>query len=79
MKNISIRLTDSQVREVSRLARKQKVTQSEVVREAIEEYVTRGQSGNDLNCLQLVDDLAGSLDAPADLSHNPDHMKGYGQ
>ncbi len=33
----------------------------------------------DLNGLPLVDNLAGSLGAPADLSHNPDRMKGYGQ
>lgn len=79
MKNISVRLTDAQTRKLARLARKNKTTQSEVVREAIEAYVLRGDTIQPESAAKAAADLAGCVDGPPDLSSNPDHMKGYGR
>lgn len=57
------------------LARRRGATRSALVREAIEALSSRGRR----SVTDVVDELIGSVDGPADLSTSPRHMKGYGK
>lgn len=57
---------------------KRGITQSELVRQAIEAHLagTRLRTGS---CLDLARDLAGSVPGPRDLSSNRDHLRRFGR
>ena len=52
-------------------------TASNVVREALAEYFAKPQRIRKGNALQLLGDLAGSLEGPSDLATNKRHLKVY--
>lgn len=54
-------------------------TASNVVREALAEYFAKPQRIRKGNALQLLGDLAGSLEGPSDLATNKRHLKGFGE
>lgn len=52
---------------------------SNVVREALAEYFAKPRRAKKGNALQLLGDLAGSLEGPSDLATNQRHLKGFGE
>ncbi len=78
MKTVSSKLTEEQSRALLGLAKAQGATQSEIIRMALDSYAAgRGVTGRG-SCLDLAGELVGSVDAAADLSTHPRHMKGFG-
>lgn len=59
-------------------ARKKGLSKSEIIRLALDEYL-QDESRFKGSFLEMSRDLAGSIDAPPDLSSNKDHIKGYGE
>jgi hypothetical protein len=77
MKSISIKLSPPLARWLSSRARELKRTQSDLVRDALEQQQRR-QNGP--SCHDLMKHLCGSLkNAPRDLSTNPKYMEGFGK
>jgi len=79
MKTIAIKLPDDLLARVRDAAMKRGETRSAVMREALQEYFSGKKDQNDLSCLDLARDLAGSMEGPPDLSTNPAFMNGYGK
>jgi len=54
-------------------------SKSSVVREALEAYLNGETARDGGSCLDLVENLAGCLEGPRDLSSNKKHMSGFGR
>jgi hypothetical protein len=52
-------------------------TKSSIVREAVAAYLAQRPPA-EASAYDLVADLAGSVEGTGDLSHNPEHLEGYG-
>ncbi|MGE3804600.1 MAG: CopG family transcriptional regulator [Gemmataceae bacterium] len=80
MKTISCKLPDELASALAALARKRGVPKSELLREALEQYVGNGSKLKGVSCYDKAPDLAGSLDGgPSDLSYNKKHLAGFGE
>ena len=58
---ISVRLGDKIKRRLSREARQRRVSQSEIVRQAIEAYLDAGQPGKGITLYDRMKDVIGSV------------------
>ena len=74
LKAITVKLPRSAYVKVSRVARSRGLTQSAVIREAIDGLKEPPAQ----TFLDAAGDAVGSVDGPADLSTNPGHLEGYG-
>jgi len=79
MRTITLKLPDGLAARVTARARRRGVSASAIVREALEERLSREADDQAGSCLELARDLRGSLGGPADLSSNPGHLKSYGR
>jgi predicted transcriptional regulator len=77
MKTIAIKLPDDLLAAIQFAAKKRGETRSAVMREALQEFLSKNQ--NTGSCLDLARDLAGRVQGPSDLSTNPAHMDHYGK
>ena len=77
MKTIATKLPDDLLAAILSAARNRGETRSAVVREALEEFLSKNQKTG--SCFDLAHDLAGSVEGPPDLSTNPEHMDHYGR
>lgn len=59
---------------VDRLARDRGATRSQILREAVADYVARGPTAGRID----LGDLVGSLEGPGDLSTNRAYFEGFG-
>ena len=75
MRTVSFKLSEQLDDALSDLARRRKSSRSALVREALEALAT----GKRRSVTAVVDKLVGSLEGPADLSTNPQHLTGYGK
>jgi ribbon-helix-helix CopG family protein len=77
-RTITIKLPAPLAARLQASVRKGRRTQSQLVREALEAHLDVGGvvAGS---CLDLAQDLAGSLSGPVDLSSNPRRLRGYGR
>lgn len=83
MHTLSIKIDTTLEKTLATLAKREKVSRSEVVRRALQAYATR-QSGianpTTPSALDLAGDLVGCFfGAPADLSSNPGHIAHLGR
>jgi len=60
-------------------ARETGVSKSEVLRQALQEYLANSDHIVEDSFGALTADLAGSLDGPEDLATNPKYMEGFGR
>lgn len=74
MSTISLKLPRPLLRELEAEAATQGVSKSQIVRACLEEVLHKRRRRARPSCLDLVEDLAGSFDGPADLSTNPRHL-----
>jgi len=79
MKNLSVKIPDSFFSKLEMYGQHWSMKKSEVVRRAIEEYLSKTDASTSESFLGLAIDLAGCLEGPSDLSSNSKHMDGYGK
>jgi len=76
VKTISVKLSGPLASWLTRQSRELGRSQSDLVREALEQ---RRNGQGQANCHELLQDLCGSFKGPRDLSTNPRHLRGFGQ
>ncbi len=80
MKTLSLKVTETMERELAEKAASRGVSKSDLVREAVAEYLSEGEPSAPGSFLTAAADLVGCLDGgPEDLSYNPEHLAGYGK
>jgi hypothetical protein len=76
MKTVSVKLPTPLAAWLTRQARGLRRSKSALVRQALEQQRSHPGKGT---CLELMEDLCGSVRGPRDLSTNPKHLGGFGQ
>ncbi|MBI2898260.1 MAG: ribbon-helix-helix protein, CopG family [Deltaproteobacteria bacterium] len=71
---VTVKLPPALDRRLTELSAKRRVSRSEILREALSRLALAGGE----SATALAGELVGSLSGPADLSSNPEHMRGYG-
>jgi hypothetical protein len=81
MKPLTIKVTDELDQDISRAARRQRITKSELLRRAAVQYLVAEKSSAPFrSASELAGSLIGSIrGAPPDLASNPEHMEDYGK
>lgn len=80
MDTVSLRISDSLGKKLTKLAREQNRSKSALIREALESYLESDGQRKRLSAYDLTKDLCGSvIDAPADLSTNKKYFEGFGE
>lgn len=79
MKNVSLKLEEDLEQKLAVTAKLQHTTKSSVVREALERYLGDPGASRTGSCLDLAEDLVGRVDAPVDLSANPEYLQEFGE
>jgi predicted transcriptional regulator len=76
MKTVSLKLPPSLNVRLERAAKERGQSKSEVVRAALEQFLSGERP---MSALELAGDLVGCAEGPGDLSANPEHMEGFGE
>lgn len=79
MKTISLKLPESLDAKLNRVAKQRDQTKSDVVREALEQFLNGERTSRMVTVAELASDLLGSAEGPSDLATNPKYMEGYGK
>jgi predicted transcriptional regulator len=79
MATVTVKLPESLARRLKSTAERRGESQSALVREALRTHLERGPEPASGSCLELAQDLAGSLEGTADLSSNRRRLRGYGR
>jgi len=79
MTTLTLKISEEVDGELSRLARREGVSKSSLVREAVSALLTRKRQTRKGSFLALAEDLAGCVEGPEDLASNPRHLDGYGR
>ena len=78
MKTVTFKLPENISNAVETAADKRGVSKSDLIREALVEYLANADSTSKNSFTALSKDLIGVADGPPDLSSNDKHMQGYG-
>lgn len=76
---VTLKLPDALAVRLRSAVKRRGRTQSALVREALEAHLERDEEAVGGSCLDLVRDLAGSLEGAPDLSSDRRHLRGYGR
>lgn len=80
MKTTSLKIPEALEEKIERAVRRHRLTKSEIIRQALESFLREEPPAHPPNsALELLAELAGSLDGPPDLSTNEEHLEGYGR
>jgi len=80
MRTISLKLPDDLLAQLEHEAKARRVTKSWLVRESLEEALSKAPPAGAVSCYDLARDLAGTVKGlPKDLAHNPKYMEGFGE
>lgn len=79
MRSLTLRLDEALYLKISSVAKRQRTTRSEIVRQALNICLDRGDRFPKGSAFELAHDLAGILAGPADLSSNKAHLKDFGR
>ena len=77
MKVLSLKLPAGLDARLARMAKKQGISKSALVRKTLEGLIA-GTDESPASFAELGADLAGCVEGPKDLSHGKRHMEGYG-
>jgi Arc/MetJ-type ribon-helix-helix transcriptional regulator len=77
MKTVSVKLPAPLAGWLQRQAKELGRTQSDLIREALEQRRESAPAG--ANCAQLLQELGGFVQGPPDLSTNPKYMEDFGK
>ncbi len=78
MITLTLKVPDVLNTQLNSHAKKKGLSKSEIVRIALSEYFSRDNPAFEGSILDQSEDLAGSIEAPSDISFNKKYMKGYG-
>ncbi len=78
VKTVSLKLPAEIDARLEARARRTGQTKSALTREALSRLLD-GDGGSGASCLDLVRDLVGAADGPADLASNKRRLRGYGR
>ncbi len=79
MTTLTLKIPEDVDGELTRLAHREGVSKSSLVREAVSAFLTRKRKPGKASFLTLAEDLAGCVEGPEDLSCNPRHLDAYGR
>lgn len=81
MNTLTVKIPSRLERELAALSEREHVSRSEIVRQAIQQYLqARTQAGGLPSALDQAGELVGCFaGGPADLSSNPAHLEGFGR
>jgi len=79
MKNISLKLPETLLQGVEKRAELTGRSKSEVMRDAIAQYLQEAQADSGNSVFDAAADLLGCVAGPGDLSHNPKYMENFGR
>jgi predicted transcriptional regulator len=79
VKTLTFKLDDALCAQVVALAKRRRMTQSAVVRDAIKAALEKRKGAPVGSALALAKDLAGCVTGPADLSTKKAHLGGFGR
>ena len=78
MDTLTLKVPDLLNTQLNSYAKKKGLSKSEIVRIALLEYFSKDDTRFEGSFLDLSEDLAGSIEAPSNLSSNKDFLEGYG-
>jgi hypothetical protein len=76
MRTVSVKLPPPLAARLTRQARELRRSKSALIRQALEQQRSQPSKGT---CLDLMEDICGSVRGPRDLSTNPKHLTGFGK
>jgi predicted DNA-binding protein len=79
MKTVTVKVPEELDRRLTSVTEKTGESKSNLIRAAIEYMLSMCEIITPNSCLDLVKDLSGSIDGPADLSCGKKHLEGYGK
>ena len=79
MKAISIKLPDPLFHDLAQRAKTSASSQSEIIRVALAAYLHSDARAPAASCAERASRWTGMVQGPADLSTNPDHLRGFGE
>lgn len=80
MRTITFKCPDKLAIQLEREISNRNIQKSDLLRTALIYYLARkGVATKKASLYSLSQDLCGAVDAPEDLSENPDHFEGYGK
>ncbi|MCF8091234.1 MAG: ribbon-helix-helix protein, CopG family [Desulfotignum sp.] len=78
MSTLTVKVPDVLNTQLSSHAKQKGLSKSEIVRIALSEYFSKDNITLEGSILDLSEDLAGSIEAPSDISIIKDYLEGYG-
>ena len=78
MNTLTLKIPELLNTQLDSYAKKKGLSKSEIVRIALFEYFSRDDTEIKGSFLDLSKDLAGSIEAPSDISANKNYLEGYG-
>lgn len=79
MKNVSLKVADPLAARLEEESRRRRVSKSEILREALEEFLDRGAVPPADSFTARAAEFLGCVEGPPDLSHDPRHLDGFGE
>lgn len=79
MNTISLKVPDPLAAELAKVAQRQGVSKSALIRDALEAYLQTHGAERSNSALAQVADLRGILSGPEDLSTNKDYLRKFGR
>ncbi len=79
MKTLTLKLSDDLSTRLVLMARQGGTNKSDIVRKALEEYLSRKQPDTTNSFFEMAGDIAGCVNGSDDLSVNKDYLEGNGK
>ena len=79
MNTISLKVPDPLAAELAKVAQRQGVSKSALIRDALEAYLQTHSAERSSSALAQAADLRGILSGPEDLSTNKDYLRKFGR
>ena len=79
MKILSLKLPDNLAEELTAQARSRGTTRSEILREALADFLAKAPQPDRGSFLDQAGELVGRLEGPGDLSYNKKYLDDYGR
>jgi len=79
MKALSVKLPDPLFHDLAQRAKASAVSQSDIVRTALQRYLNDTADAPATSCAQRASRWIGMGEGPSDLATNTDHLRGLGQ
>lgn len=79
MTTLTMKVPEDLEKTLTALAARRGVSRSLLIRELLQASLRNVRDGEAVSCLDVAQDLVGSVEGPSDLSTAARHMKGFGR